>query len=288
MPNGAKNWCFTLNNWTIPELDLLQALGTEDGNGCVYLVFGRESVESGTPHLQGYISMDQRRSLAYMRRLVSGRAHWEVAKGTPQEASDYCKKEQDFEEFGSKPKAKGSRSDLASMFDAIKSGKRKREILDEHFGAFSRAHRAANDAMLIYAKPRNWVMVVKVFWGDTGLGKTRKAVDECGEDIPYFHPGGGWFDGYDGQSNVIFDDFGGSEFKLTYLLKLLDRYAMRVPVKGGYVNWAPKTIYITANRAPKDWYSGATIEHQAALKRRITEIHHFADPFNLNRNALWD
>jgi hypothetical protein len=110
-----------------------------------------------------------------------------------------------------------------------------------------------------------------VYWGRTGAGKTRAVFDNVPspEDI-YVHPGGQWFDGYDGQPIVLFDDFGGSEFKLTYFLKLLDRYPMQVPIKGGFVSWIPKEVYITSNRNPLEWYPNAHGEHVNAMFRRFT------------------
>lgn len=72
-----------------------------------------------------------------------------------------------------------------------------------------------------------------------------------------------------------FDDFGGSEFKLTYLLKLMDRYPMRVPVKGSFVNWVPKKIYITSNYSPKEWFPNAKDEHVKALFRRFKKVVRF-------------
>lgn len=118
---------------------------------------------------------------------------------------------------------------------------------------------------------RNWLCSVIVYWGPTGAGKTRAVYDNLpSPESIYVHPGGPWFDGYDSQPIVLFDDFGGSEFKLTYLLKLLDRYPMRVPVKGGFVSWCPQEIYITSNHAPVSWFPNAKEEHVRALMRRIT------------------
>lgn len=115
-----------------------------------------------------------------------------------------------------------------------------------------------------------------VYWGRTGAGKTRSVYDNLPSlDSLFVYAGSGWFDGYDGQPIVLFDDFGGHEFKISYLLKLLDRYPIRVPVKGGFVHWAPQEIYITSNIDPHNWYSNANPEHVRALLRRITLIHEF-------------
>jgi hypothetical protein len=270
---GAKHWCLTLNNYSQDDEELWQAVGTEGGD-VSYLIFGKEVGENGTPHFQGYVSFKTRRRLSYVKDLFGDRLHAEPAKGSPTQNREYCSKGGDYQEFGTLPKGRGSRTDLAAALACVKAGGRKRQLLEEHTQAYARAHRVLGEAMLVYATPRNWVPVVRVYWGETGVGKTKRAFEES-EETPYMHSGGMWFDGYDGESNVIFDDFGGSEFKLTYLLKLLDRYPMRVQIKGGFVNWAPRNIWITSNYSPKEWFPNAKDEHCKALFRRFTQVIRF-------------
>lgn len=106
----AVNWCFTLNNWTQGEFDLIAQLGQSDH--VEYLVVGRETGESGTPHLQGFVRFKSRQRLSAVRTMVSTRGHFEVAKGTPHQAAQYCKKENDFEEYGTPPTVtQGKRND---------------------------------------------------------------------------------------------------------------------------------------------------------------------------------
>lgn len=268
---GARNWVFTLNNYT--EEDVARLREYTSLAECRYLVFGREVGGSGTPHLQGYVCFGGRYTLARARAIIGDRAHLEVMRGTPAEASSYCKKDGDFEEYYECPGGRGSRSDLKSALLAIKRGISKRDLIEQHCASYARAGRMLSEYQLLNAPARNWKTVVQVYWGETGLGKTRKAYEEA--SMPYVHPGGTWFDGYDGEEHVIFDDFGGSEFKLTYLLKLLDRYPMRVPVKGGFVQWVPKKIWITSNYPPNDWFPNAKEEHVRALKRRFERVVRF-------------
>lgn len=97
-------WCFTYNNYTEDDVARLESLGGNlERSGLRYLVFGREVGESGTPHLQGYCIFTSRRRLRSLRELIGERGHFEVSRGTPQQASDYCKKERNFIEFGSIP-----------------------------------------------------------------------------------------------------------------------------------------------------------------------------------------
>lgn len=104
MSRGAKRWCFTINNYTPEDEALLRELATKPA--CTYLVFGREVGASGTPHLQGYIIMSSPKSLSQMKTIINQRGHYEVSRGQPSQASGYCQKDGDYEEYGTLPKSK--------------------------------------------------------------------------------------------------------------------------------------------------------------------------------------
>jgi len=143
-------------------------------------------------------------------------------------------------------------------------------VADEHFSSFIRFQRGIQSYRFVKDQARDFPTEVHVYWGATGTGKTKKVFDE-NSDV-WVHAEGMWFDGYEGQESVLFDDFHGGVFKLPYLLKLLDRYPMRVPIKGGFVQWKPRRIYITSNLDPKMWFMSAHTEHVAALERRFTTV----------------
>lgn len=105
----AKRWVFTLNNYTEGEKQLLCDLC--DSDHVKYGVLGYETGESGTPHIQGYVIFADTKSFTQTKALVGDRAHLEVSRGTPKEASDYCKKDGDFDEFGELEVSQGKRSD---------------------------------------------------------------------------------------------------------------------------------------------------------------------------------
>lgn len=184
------------------------------------------------------------------------------------------------------PPGAGARTDLNAIVKSVQGGRSKREIIESNPVVYARYGRFVDTCFIHFSKEREWKPVVVVYWGETGTGKTRKAFEEARDlGSPYVHPGGSWFDGYDGGQGVIFDDFGGSEFKLTYLLKLLDRYPMRVPVKGGFVQWLPTHIWITSNYSPKDWYTQAKEEHVRALLRRIDRVVRFRRGLTVARDG---
>jgi len=99
----GQRFVFTLNNYTDAHIEHLRILGTDDGTS--YLVFGKEVGDSGTPHLQGFITLKKRKRFTAVLALFIGNPHVEQARGTNLQAADYCKKDGSFEEFGNIPKA---------------------------------------------------------------------------------------------------------------------------------------------------------------------------------------
>lgn len=271
---GSKYWCFTLNNYDPTEEQTIASLHDAQGTPVTFLIYGREIGENGTRHLQGYIEFSTRKRLTGVKRLLGERVHLEARRGTAQEAADYCRKDGDFVTYGeiSVPQ-QGRRNDLESLHSDLTAGKPLREIAEDHFGSFIRYQRGISAFRNVVSPSRDWVCNVVVYWGRTGTGKTRSVIDNLPspEDI-YIHSGGKWFDGYDGHKIVLFDDFEGNEFAITYLLKLLDRYPMRVPIKGGFVSWIPLEIYLTSNSAPEHWYPNANPQHVAAMFRRFSNV----------------
>lgn len=91
------------------------------------------------------------------------------------------------------------------------------------FQAFHRGDRE-------YLKPE-----VIVLYGPAGVGKTARAIKMCKErKLEYWKKAttmGMWFDGYDGEPAVIFDEFRGSQWKLSQFLEMLDGYGLLVQQK---------------------------------------------------------
>lgn len=70
----ARNWFFTLNNYS--KLDLEQLLALRRKANLKQFCFQEEKSKSGTQHLQGVIAFKNAISFYSMRRLLP-RAHWE-------------------------------------------------------------------------------------------------------------------------------------------------------------------------------------------------------------------
>ncbi|AKV62289.1 putative replication initiation protein [Mytilus sp. clam associated circular virus] len=130
----AKRWCFTINNPTPAEEESLFLHGTNiDHPPCdfKYLVFGRETGESGTPHLQGYFELVKKLRIHQIKGTLGfERSHLEVARGTSLQASDYCKKENAFEEFGALPPPPGNAAHFAQLREWVAAQPSKPTIKD--------------------------------------------------------------------------------------------------------------------------------------------------------------
>lgn len=162
----AKRWCFTLNNYN----DESQARVRELATNSEYLIFGREIGESGTPHLQGFICFRDQLRFNRVQALLPG-CHLSVAR-TVQEAADYCRKDGDFEEFGTIPvNASGKRSDIDDFKEAVANGEVKtfRDALLNHSAIYAKYPRFVHsyleakltkDKVLVRHELRNWQSVL--------------------------------------------------------------------------------------------------------------------------------
>lgn len=245
----SRAWCFTINN---PE-----DVAAPQAWPYSYLVYQQEAGEQGTSHLQGYIYTEHPQRLVGMKKL-DARAHWEVAKGTAEQNRVYCTKEAGrlagpFE-FGSLPR-QGKRNDLNDLKESLDAGRPLSEIANTHFTQFLKYSRGIEKYQLLNTKPRDWETKVRVYWGETGVGKTRLCHDKYPTAYWKTKSNGSnnWWDGYINQEIVIIDEFYGW-FTWDFILRLLDRYPLSVETKGGAVQFVAKKIIFTSNSHPKEWY----------------------------------
>lgn len=108
-------------------------------------------------------------------------------------------------EYGSLPKRVYSKNDWNAIWESAKSGKIEDVPASVRVLNYNSIRRIAMDHM----KPEAVEKECKVFYGPTGLGKSRLAWQEAGLDAYPKAPTTKFWDGYQGQENVVIDEFFG-------------------------------------------------------------------------------
>lgn len=270
----ARRWVFTTYDIDC-KIDF-------DESYCHYYILQQETCPTTQKqHLQGYVEYKIQKTFNQTKKFLSdGKAHWEVAHGNPEQCRDYCRKQDTRTENGRieeggkfRTTRQGARSDLEMVKEAIEKGKTEVEIADTHFESWVRNNRAFEKYRQLIQEDRMWETEVYWIWGDAGSGKSRVVWDQYPKEKVWNNADFQWFDFYNGQEIVLIDDISPDcKYNLTMFLNLTDRYPLRVPIKGGFVKWVPKKIYITSNYRIQEVYNGIPAKSMEAILRRITEI----------------
>lgn len=249
----SRNFTFTQNNY--PNTELV------DNVECKYIIYGKEVGASGTPHLQGFITFRNQKTLKAAIKVLPG-CHVEVAK-TVHAAIEYCKKDGDFTERGDKPMTQAEKGETEQVrwkrvreaaeegdYDAIPDDIRFKYYKNiEYFNREASKQKKLDDT----EEDHEW------YFGETGTGKSRKAREEHPD--AYLKMCNKWWDGYKGEEVVIIEDFDSNHSVLGHHMKIwLDRYPFLAEVKGGTVKIRPKKIIVTSNYEPEAiWQDNTTL-----------------------------
>lgn len=258
----------------LPETDLLELLGLSHGE----VKFGTGQIElcptTGRYHFQGAVSMRKSMRLTGMRKIFTG-AHLEPARDWDQLLKYVTKEETRYRgSLTTGELQQGKRSDLQEAAHSVAEGKSLREIAAANPSTFVRYHKGLAALKQTLQPPRHQDRRVALFVGPTATGKTRSVFDYLDDVYTVFCTKSPWFDGYTGQRTALLDECGPGMMNHNFLKRLLDRYPITVPVKGGAESWSADCIVLTSNVDLETWYPGLPLSDFNALKRRI-EIFQF-------------
>lgn len=167
-------------------------------------------------------------------------------------------------EFGKPRVNRGDRKD----WDAIKSACRDGRLDDIPSDIYVRCYNAIKRISVDNLKPIAVERNVFVFWGATGVGKSREAWNRAGLEAYPKDPRSKFWDGYQNQRHIVIDEFRGG-IDISHVLRWFDRYPVIVEVKGSSTVLAATSIWITSNIHPKQWYAELDFATYQALERRL-------------------
>jgi len=171
-------------------------------------------------------------------------------------------------ELGKKPLKVNNKRDWDAIRDLAKAGKLEEIPAGPYICHYRTFKQIAVDNMVPVAMERR----INVFWGPTGVGKSRRAWAEAGLKAYPKSPTTKFWDGYRDQTRVVMDEFRGS-IDISHILRWFDRYPVIIEIKGSATVLSATTIWITSNISPEDWYPAIDSDTRAALLRRLHVTH---------------
>lgn len=264
---GSYHYAFTLNNPTEDDYEQLSWVGDYEDR-IQYLIFQLEMGENETVHFQGYVQLKSRTRVTTLKRMISERAHFEVARGSDKQNYDYCTKQdsrlEEPIEFGQRKPMSGIRGRnniLESLIQKIHDEKKQiKDIIKDDTSYAATYSRFRNGILDI----QNWTLsedvkhldIIENEWisGPTGTGKSHYVM----KHYPGYYDKllNKWWDGYKGEDVILLDDVTPTSFKeLQQLLRRwCDKYTVHVEVKGGSMKVRPKKIVVTSNYKLEDMF----------------------------------
>lgn len=235
----SRNYCFTINNWDQADIEWFEEVDVK------FIVIGKEEGELGTKHLQGYCNFKNEHTLKSLKK-VHPTAHWEIRRGTDEQAYDYCIKDGDYLERGKRQMSQAAKGEAGKL-----SAEERRKMAEsgdysqlppEHDKAYDYVHRKklAESITDTVALDNHWLK------GRSGVGKSRAIRDTFTSF--YSKAINKWWDGYNYEKVVLIDDVDQSTTEwLPRLLKIwADHYAFNGEMKGAMLKMRPLIVLVTS------------------------------------------
>lgn len=240
--------------------------------GILYL---RGQLESG--HTTGYLHwqllaiFSRGVRLAKVKSLFGDTVHAEPSRSNA--ADDYVWKEDtrvagtQFE-LGIRPMARNNPRD----WDRVKAAAISGDLSTIPSDVFIQHYRSLRTISADYATPIAMQREIFVFWGPTGVGKSRRAWELAGPNAYPKDPNSKFWDGYRGAESVVMDEFRGL-ISISHILRWFDRYPVLVEIKGSATVLSATKIYVTSNMDPRTWYPDLDELTLNALLRRLNIVY---------------
>ena len=256
----SRSFSFTINNYKSVPTGLHPKMK--------YLCYGKEVGENGTPHLQGYVVFKNQHWKPHQYFLEHGHGHFEITRGTPQQNIDYCSKDGNFTEYGTRPMdpkeagrrggaygGRGGEMEIERWEEAWKAAMEGRiedipaDIRLRHYGTILKV-------AFRYQQPPEELDTLDNLWivGEHGTGKSTW-VHRTYPDA-YKKGFNKWWCGFredePGHKTVLLDDLHPKFTEREMLKNWADIFPFQAEIKGGSMTIRPERIIVTSNYHPRE------------------------------------
>ena len=288
----SRKWLLTINNPLDHDLehDSIKRILNGIKNITYWCMCDEIGIKDSTYHTHVFIYRTSPIKFSYLKENFPT-AHIDYCKGTCFQNRDYVRKEgkylgslkedtnlkNTYEEFGECPEeSQGKRNDLDILYNCIKDGMSDFEIINENPIYLKHIDKIERCRQMLKAEEfKNCFREIDVqYWfGKTGSGKTRTVMDHFGymnvyRVSDYTHP----FDAYKSQDVLVLDEYR-SDFKINFLLNLLDGYPLDLPCRYNDKVACFTKVYIISNVPLEDQYSNIQLSQKDTWKALLRRIH---------------
>jgi len=244
-----------------------------------YMILGEEICpKTGKIHWQGYLEFYKPIRMTGVKNCFNDKTiHLGIRFKSRENARDYCKKDNKFEESGYWISGQGHRSDLFDVVEDLKNGKKISDIIEENPQIYCQYRNGLKDIAAHYSQkrvPKTRPVEVILLTGPTRCGKTRMAMAEKPFKMEGYKLK--WWDGYDEEKCILIDDYN-NDVNINVMLNLLDIYPLKLETKGSHTHAHWNKVYITTNLKLYEIHPNAKPEHRKAFFARCSKIINFWD-----------
>lgn len=219
-------------------------------------------------HWQFVLSTPQKVSIRFIQQLFGVQMHAELTNS--KKAEDYVWKDETCVspttrfELGRKKSNRDPKHDWEAIRQSAIQNDLHAISPDVYVRYFSSLERIASR----HFRPAILERESYVFWGPTATGKSHTAWAITNMCAYPKNPLDKWWDSYQGQEDVVIDEFrGGIPFPL--LLRWTDKFPQLVQTKGSNAMLRVKRMFFTSNVHPREWYPDLDSATQDAILRRL-------------------
>lgn len=249
---------------------------------------GDHSNKEGRLHYQFCLKIKSPRNAKWVTELLGVHKLWLEPCMSEFASKQYCVKGPTAQggkiEWGDISHAPGARTDLQKLYERIRTERMPiYQVMDEYPAYYLRMSTGLTKYCSRYERGRfdlygpSMEVEVEIWWGVTAAGKSTRAIQD--------NPGAytkmvseKWWDGYTGQSCVIFEDYeyynnNALETDRAQKLKTwFDNKNAIIEIKHGSCQLLATKFIITTNEDPTTWFKLDSDYSKDALCRRITKV----------------